>query len=102
MAASRVSATDFGWHLGRRAARAAVVPLASLSLLVATPGDSLGGSRQQHARYSRPTPSNAAVKHHAAGHLTAKKFALIGPAGDRSQSDRKEGARSEAAPLPAL
>ena len=102
MAASRISATYLEWHLGRRAARAAVVPLASLSLLVATPADSLGGSKKQDARYSQPAPLSAAVKHHAARQLPAKKFTLIWPAGDRSESDRKEGARSEAAPLPAL
>jgi D-alanyl-D-alanine carboxypeptidase len=93
MGASSISASDFGWHLGRHAARAAVVPLASLSLLLATPADSLGGSRQQHARHSRPAASNAAVKHLAAGRLTANKVTVGEPTGDDN-----EGARREAAP----
>jgi D-alanyl-D-alanine carboxypeptidase len=77
--------------------------LASLSLLVAAPTDSLGRGKKQEARHSRPAVSHAAAKRRAPRQHLAKKLAATKPADGRKQDDRKEGAKSlAAAPLPAL
>ncbi len=92
-------ATDRGRRPGRRAAKAVIVALASLSLLFAAPADSFGRSKKRHeARHAHHAVSHAAAKRHVTKHRHTKKLVA-----KKGRTGGKGGVKSaKAAPLPAL
>lgn len=80
-------------------ARAALVGLASVSLLLAAPSDGFARARKHHAQHN----AAHAARHHRAKLRPAKTLAVKNTAGSETQGDRDPGApHLAAAPAPAL
>jgi D-alanyl-D-alanine carboxypeptidase len=90
-------AADAGGRLGRRMARAAIVALAGVSLLVAAPGDSFGKSRKQQARHSRQAVAHA-VRHAVAQRLRAQNLTMAKLVAATAQGDGEAAMPGRAAP----
>ena len=100
MAVTMRLAADARRRPDRRTARAALVGLASVSLLLVAPADSFGGARKHGARSA---VAHVAAKRHAAKPRPAKHLAPKKTAADTAQGDGEAVApRRATAPLPAL
>jgi D-alanyl-D-alanine carboxypeptidase len=102
MAVTMRSAADTRRRLGQGTARAAVVGLASVSLLLAAPADSFGRAKKHEARHSPPAIAHA-IRRSVAKWLRAKNHATPKLVAAVAQGDRDAGAAQRtASPLPAL